>query len=322
MSKLINKTTPKQFFVGDRAMLRDKRLSADAKNIYIVLRSLGESCDNVCPTYPWIANEIGYETEGKSNQSISRFILAKMEELEKLEMILRVRKDRGYDYEIYDYSPESHSTKVMSDTQQKGRLTLNKSDECYKEKKDIRKEDYNTLSSEAQILDEKEQNKIKFQNEIDAYKKLIKNTPTYDWSVDRITKNLTIPKDIENIEELALTECASWMVKNNKSPSVFESYLEIGFNKVLSNYRTNTQTEITMQKKDYYGNKAKPQETKSPYSQPPSYEPHPQIVEPQIEVVLSDEEVEAREQKKQEQSFKLQQMKRQMLANRSLKYTT
>jgi hypothetical protein len=126
MSKIINKKTPKQFYLGDRQLLRDTRLSSDAKNIYQVLSSLAESCDNVCPSYIWLAQEVGYniwkdeaETEQKSENTIMTWVRRNIEELINLKMVVQLRKDRGFDYEIYDYIPEIP-------TGQKSPLTLDK----------------------------------------------------------------------------------------------------------------------------------------------------------------------------------------------------
>jgi hypothetical protein len=109
MSKLINKKTPKQFFVGDREILRDIKVTSDAKSLYFVLSSLAESCENVCPSHLWLAKEIGYDTEAKEARTIHRFVSKKLNELVAIKAI-KIIKNIGYtnDYEIYDY-PILHS---------------------------------------------------------------------------------------------------------------------------------------------------------------------------------------------------------------------
>jgi hypothetical protein len=147
MSKIINKKTPKQFYLGDRQLLRDTRLTSDAKNLYQVLSSLAESCDNVCPSYLWLAQEIGYnlfkdeaQEKSKNINTINRFIGIKIAELEKLEMIKQIRTQTGNDYEVYDYIPDiSDTPKKSSGTHQKSQVGHTKKVKSYnKEKEDIR----------------------------------------------------------------------------------------------------------------------------------------------------------------------------------------
>lgn len=104
MSKLINRKTPKQFFIGDRDILRDTRISSASKSLYYVLSSLAESCENVCPSHSWLAKEIGYNSEGKEARTIHKFVSSKLNELVAIKAI-KIIKNIGYtnDYEIYDY---------------------------------------------------------------------------------------------------------------------------------------------------------------------------------------------------------------------------
>jgi hypothetical protein len=138
--RVINKTRAKQFFIGDRELLREKRISADAKNIYIVLRSLSETCDNVCPSYLWIAFEIGYESTGKTEQATCQFISRKIHELVSMKMVQQLRKSKGFDYEVYDYDvdvvQESLNKNVESSLNKNVESSLNKNvDLVIREKK-------------------------------------------------------------------------------------------------------------------------------------------------------------------------------------------
>jgi len=119
MTKIVSKKKYKQFYIGDRELLRDKRLSADAKNIYIVLSSLAETCENVCPSYLWLAEEIGYSVKNsdgteKAVSTINEWVGKRIAELEKLGVIKKIRKDRGFDYEVYDYDPVKKATQEIS----------------------------------------------------------------------------------------------------------------------------------------------------------------------------------------------------------------
>lgn len=132
------KKNHKQFYIGDRDFLRDKRLSADAKNIYIVLNSLAETCENICPSYNWIAQEIGYKTEGKEYRSITRFISTKLDELINLNLIKKiVREGTSCDFEVYDYTPDKN-VPGTPDKKVQGTLYKNVPLERREEKEEVR----------------------------------------------------------------------------------------------------------------------------------------------------------------------------------------
>ena len=127
---IINKLQPNQFYIGDRALMRDTRLSADAKNIYHLLVSMAQSCQNVAPSQEWIAQEIGYniyneDGSKKSSQAISKFIKSKTDELVALHMVVKSRDQVNirYTYEVYEY-------KSAPSTQPRGLMPLNPQVEC------------------------------------------------------------------------------------------------------------------------------------------------------------------------------------------------
>ena len=116
-SRIINKKTPKQFSIVDREMIRDIRLNADSKNIYTVLSSLAETCENTCPSYRWLAQEVGYNIidpttqKEKSERTINKWVASKINELIELKLVIQInRVGTSYDYEIYDYYPAQKST--------------------------------------------------------------------------------------------------------------------------------------------------------------------------------------------------------------------
>ena len=119
--KLINKMRPRAWVSLDLELMRDKRLNSDQKLIYARLCNLAQSCENVFPTYTWIASEIGYDTEvadnateeekAKKYDAIRRFISRQLAELENLKLIVKVANPgKSNDYEIYDYTPENKET--------------------------------------------------------------------------------------------------------------------------------------------------------------------------------------------------------------------
>jgi hypothetical protein len=105
MPKIINKRKSRYATI-DRDLMRDKRLKSNHKLLYALLCSLSESCDNTVPSYKWLAEQIGYETEGKTEQALQMFMIRNLEPLIKLGM-LRIVERKGFsnDYEIYEYTP-------------------------------------------------------------------------------------------------------------------------------------------------------------------------------------------------------------------------
>lgn len=129
MPKLINKTSPDGWVKMERELLSFKGLKPTPKLIYSLLRNLAQSCENVFPTYFWIAEHIGYETEvdpeeleGKTEEeaglimenkrnATNKFVKYNLAPLLHLGLIRAVpRPGKGYDYEIYDFDRVEKST--------------------------------------------------------------------------------------------------------------------------------------------------------------------------------------------------------------------
>jgi hypothetical protein len=72
--------------------------------LYLVLQSLAESCDNIYPSYTWLAEQVGYDCKGKDPSSPKKVIARALEPLVEIGLI-RVTNREGYtsDYDIEDY---------------------------------------------------------------------------------------------------------------------------------------------------------------------------------------------------------------------------
>jgi hypothetical protein len=114
MPKIINNLPPESYVKLDRELLRDKRLSAESKLLYGVFVALARSCENVFPSYRWLASEIGYEyesrdenyDEAKAEKATGAYIAKYVEELVRLNMVIKiVNPGKACDYQINNYNP-------------------------------------------------------------------------------------------------------------------------------------------------------------------------------------------------------------------------
>ena len=202
-------------------------------------------------------------------------------QLVELNMIVQIRKDRGFDYEIYDYIPEIES---KNPTGQKCPLTLDKNVHSPLDKNvhlEIRdkKQDIRLSLSEEKNKTEIQKNQV--DQELDNFKEEIKNNPLYPRAIDSIKTRLNIP-DIPNIDEMALEEMAITMISQNVISSKYQNYLEVAYSKSLQGYQANLKTQniqkqldITTKKEAYYDAKKtdlksnKTSEASKRYGKPP-----------------------------------------------------
>jgi hypothetical protein len=265
MSRIINKKTPKHFYIGDRQLLRDTRLSSDAKNIYQVLSSLAESCENVCPSYTWLANEVGYITEGKEYRSIHRWVSSKIDELTELKMVVSIlRPGTSCDFEVYDYTPDKKvqatpDKKVQATPDKKVQATPDK--KVHLEERDEKKE-FNTLSKNKENFDLQE--KI---NEI-------KGNPLIATLLGPIDE-LNIPeKAKEKLTERAFELCAVEMENKKAHNNQIFGYMRNCIQQAINEFNTTKKTNTTIQKADYY--EGKKNNSSPPKNQSSWIEPTPQ----------------------------------------------
>lgn len=114
MPKVINKLKQRAFVNAERQLLADCRLTPYAKILYLVLQSLSECCENVFPSYKWLARETGYSLthdngEPKSERSVFKYISGYISELSTHNLINQVPQSdkQGFDYEVFQYEPAS-----------------------------------------------------------------------------------------------------------------------------------------------------------------------------------------------------------------------
>lgn len=109
--KIINKRKPNNWVKFDRSLMRDKRLKSHHKIIYLLFCSLSESCENIYPSYSWIAEEVGYSYNGKHkvgskeyDSALQQFVATNLEPLIKLGWIKKINNKGGScDYEVFDH---------------------------------------------------------------------------------------------------------------------------------------------------------------------------------------------------------------------------
>lgn len=125
MSKIISKRKSR-FVILDRDIISDKRLKSNHKLLYALLASLAESNDNVYPSYKWLAEQIGYETEGKTEVALRMFMQRNLEPLIEMGLV-EVKQNGGStnDYFINDYIPENDKYRTQKD-ENKDEMTRNK----------------------------------------------------------------------------------------------------------------------------------------------------------------------------------------------------
>lgn len=109
--QIINKRKNQGWVKFDRSLMRDTRLKSHHKVLYLLLCSLSDTCDQVYPTYSWIASEVGYQYSGKAEvgsyeyeDALQKFVSANLEPLINLGWIKKINKQgKSCDYEIYDH---------------------------------------------------------------------------------------------------------------------------------------------------------------------------------------------------------------------------
>lgn len=131
--KIINKST-KSWVAFDRSLMRDTRIKSNTKVLYLLFKSLSQTCDDVFISYSYIAREIGYVYHGahpagseSMERAMRKFVLTNLEALLKLGWIKKTNQvGESCDWEVYnhDSDPELKSTgtlnkKVQGDPEQK-----------------------------------------------------------------------------------------------------------------------------------------------------------------------------------------------------------
>jgi hypothetical protein len=127
--KIINKRKAEGWVKFDRSLMRDTRVKSNHKAIYLLFCSLSETCENVYPTYAWIAGEVGYKYEGKEevgspqyHAAMQAFVAYNLEPIIKLGWIKKINKSgSSCDYEIFDHDcgQESNPQEKSSNPPQK-----------------------------------------------------------------------------------------------------------------------------------------------------------------------------------------------------------
>jgi len=134
MPQIINKLDKKGYVQFERSLMRDKRIKSNNKVMYLLLVSLAETCENVFPSYSWIADEVGYSYNGKHEvgtqeyeRAMRKFVYENLEPLIELNMIKKINNiGESCDFEIYSYK---------SNPEQKSTGTVNKKVQGYPEQK-------------------------------------------------------------------------------------------------------------------------------------------------------------------------------------------
>lgn len=144
MNKIINKRRVEQYVRLDRELMRDTRLKSNHKLLYALFCSLSESCENVFPSYSWLATEVGYEYNGKAEKgsieaerAMKAFISDNLQPLIDLGLIVKIVNNGGTcDYEVYDFDRVEKSTPTV-----KKKVHGNRVEKSTLEKEDIEKEE-------------------------------------------------------------------------------------------------------------------------------------------------------------------------------------
>jgi len=139
--KIINKRKPNNWVKFDRSLMRDTRIKSHHKIIYLLFCSLSEACENVYPSYSWVAEEVGYNYTGKYEigskeyeSALQQFVATNLEPLIKLGWIKKINNNGGTcDYEVFDhdcYPQEKSSTtpkkNLRGDPQEKSSIRYKK----------------------------------------------------------------------------------------------------------------------------------------------------------------------------------------------------
>lgn len=109
MPQIINKTT-ESYVVATRALLADIELTQTAKVLYLVFLSLAQSCDNVFPSYKWLASQIGYQTAMKPETKIKFTTAAELE----------IHIEQCIGKYIKQYTDELHNAELVTKSLEKG----------------------------------------------------------------------------------------------------------------------------------------------------------------------------------------------------------
>lgn len=132
--RIINKTTISSWVAFERSLMRDTRIKSNTKVMYLLFKSLSQSCEKVYMSYSFIAQESGYvyngahpENSEARERAMRKFVLMNLEPLLELGWIKKTNKvGESCDWEVYDCdcNPEQKSTgtlnkKVQGDPEQK-----------------------------------------------------------------------------------------------------------------------------------------------------------------------------------------------------------
>ena len=132
--KIIDKTTNNSWVAFERSLMRYTGIKSHTKVMYLLFKSLSQSCESVYMSYSFIAKEVGYEYKGKHpegsearERAMRKFVLSNLEPLLALGWIKKTNKvGESCDWEVHNCSldPEQKSTgtlnkKVQGDPEQK-----------------------------------------------------------------------------------------------------------------------------------------------------------------------------------------------------------
>ena len=165
----INSKRKAVFARVDRELMRDKRLKSNHKLLYSLLCSLGESCENIFPSYEWLAQEIGYDTEGKSENALYMFITRNLEPLIQYGLVsIEKNPDGTIDYNVHDYHPtfllneHENNKKSHKNVSESHKNVSNSSQKC--EPYIIGEEEYEKEELESPLTPQREVREVKLKN--------------------------------------------------------------------------------------------------------------------------------------------------------------
>lgn len=174
MPKIINKRKPNNWVRFDRSLMRDTRLKSHHKIIYLLFCSLSESCDNVYPSYSWIAEEVGYNYTGKHKKgskeyesALQQFVSNNLEPLIKLGWIKKINnKGSSCDYEVFDHDCNEQNPQEKSWDTPKKNLRGNPQEKSWVSYKNIESKEKESTTPE----------NFEKQEQLDSFK----NNPLYE----------------------------------------------------------------------------------------------------------------------------------------------
>lgn len=175
--KIKNKRVSKQWVQYDRSLMRDKRLKSNHKQIYLLFCSLSESCNTVYPSYAWIAEEVGYEYNGKyevgSKQyewAMKKFVQENIQPLIDLGWIKKTNiNGQSCDYEVYDHdcdrgekTPHPVEKKVHGTVEKK--VHVDKREELQELDRDFYRNNWSKFDSYESLKEHVRKNGLKMQD--------------------------------------------------------------------------------------------------------------------------------------------------------------